>query len=187
MIEIAHASINNFALEATKADFSAQPPDQLIALTYCQLEELVLRAVEKATEPLNAELEKLRNLVTKQEKENELFNSRLQGFSGIQDRQDERIDGQANAINAILQAVKTSTAPRGGKTATRIDELRRILKARSGSQTFEALQEVLNLTPSQFSKLVSQLDKRSFEVSRRPGSKRGEKVLCLKIRIKEMI
>jgi hypothetical protein len=184
MTEIAHASINNFALEATKADFSAQPPDQLIALTYCQLEELVWRAVEKATEPLNAELEKLR---TKQGKENELFNSRLQGFSGIQDKQDERINGQANAINAILQAVKTSTAPRGGKTATRIEELRRILKARDGSQTFEALQEVLNLTPSQFSKLVSQLDKRSFEVSRRPGSKRGEKVLCLKVRIKEMI
>jgi hypothetical protein len=184
MIEIAHASINNFALEATKADFSAQPPDQLIALTYCQLEELVLRAVEKATEPLNAELEKLR---TKQEKENELFNSRLQGFSGIQDKQDERIDGQANAINAILQVVKTSTAPRRGKTAARIEELRSTLKARDGSQTFEALQEVLNLTPSQFSKLVCQLDKRSFEVSRRPGSKRGEKVLSLKVRIKEMI
>jgi hypothetical protein len=187
MIEIAHASINNFALEATKADFPAQPPDQLIALTYCQLEELVSRAVEKATEPLNVELEKLRILVTKQEKKNELFNSRLQGFSEIQDKQDERIDGHANAINAILQAVKTSAVPNRGKTATRIEELRRILKGRGGSQTFEALQEVLNLTPSQFSKLVSQLDKRSFEVGRRPGSKRGEKVLSLKVKIKEII
>jgi hypothetical protein len=69
----------------------------------------------------------------------------------------------------------------------RIEDLKGILKARGGSQTFEALQDALDLTPSQFSKLVSQLDKRSFEVNRRPGSKRGEKVLNLRSRIKDCL
>ena len=52
----------------------------------------------------------------------------------------------------------------GAKTSARIAKLKEILKARGGSQTFQKLQEDLDLSPSEFTYLVSRLDKRSFEV-----------------------
>jgi hypothetical protein len=75
----------------------------------------------------------------------------------------------------------------GRKTEARIKEVKRILKASGGSRTFQELERALGLSSSQFSKLLNHLDKRVFEISRRPGSWRGEKVLSLKVRIKELI
>jgi hypothetical protein len=72
----------------------------------------------------------------------------------------------------------------GKKTATRIEKIKEILKQNGGSQAFTQLQDDLDLNPSQFSQLVNKLDKRVFEIFRRPGAKRGEKVLKLKVRIR---
>lgn len=72
----------------------------------------------------------------------------------------------------------------GKKTATRIEKLKEILKQNGGSQAFTQLQDDLDLNPSQFSQLVNKLDKRVFETYRRPGAKRGEKILKLKVRIR---
>jgi len=85
---------------------------------------------------------------------------------------------QIKCKNDILKAT-------GKKTAQRIASLKDLLKRRGGSQTFKKLQEDLGLSPSEFTRLVACLDKRSFEISRRPGSKRGEKVLSLRVRIVE--
>lgn len=75
----------------------------------------------------------------------------------------------------------------GRKTEARIKEVRTILKASGGSRTFQELERSLGLSPQQFTYLVSHLDKRTFEIIRRPGTKRGEKVLSLRVRIKEPI
>jgi hypothetical protein len=74
----------------------------------------------------------------------------------------------------------------GRKTEARIKEVKKILKASGGSRTFQELERSLGLSPSQFSKLLNHLDKRVFEISRRPGGKRGEKVLSLRVRIMEL-
>ena len=86
-------------------------------------------------------------------------------------------------MDARLAKTAPATLPQGQKTAARIAKLKEILKARGGSQTFKKLQEDLDLSPSEFTYLVGCLDKRSFEVGRRPGTKRGEKVLSLRVRI----
>jgi hypothetical protein len=182
MIEIAEASINSFASIEKAND---QPFDQLVALTYSQLQDLITKAMEISIEPLKAEINNLKHQAAHHEIEAQVLKSRLQGFSDIQDNHGERINEHAGAINTLWQTINTPPLPRGKKTMARIEDLKRILKARGGSQTFEVLQDALDLTPSQFSKLVSQLDKRSFEVNRRPGSKRGEKVLNLRSRIKD--
>jgi len=75
----------------------------------------------------------------------------------------------------------------GKKTEARIKQIRQILKTSGGSQTFQELERSLGLSPQQFTYLVSHLDKRVFEISRRPGTKRGEKILSLRMRIKEVI
>ena len=182
MIELAEASINSFA-SIEKA--SVQPFDQLVTLTYSQLLELVKKGIERSTESLENEIKNLKIQASHHEKEIQVLKSRLHGFSEIQDNYCERINEHADAINKLWQTIKAPPAPRGRKTIARIEDLKIILKAHGSSQTFEALQEELCLSPSQFSKLVCQLDKRSFEVSRRPGSKRGEKVLSLRSRIKD--
>jgi hypothetical protein len=75
----------------------------------------------------------------------------------------------------------------GRKTEARIKEVKGILKASGGSRTFQELERSLGLSPQQFTYLVSHLDKRIFEISRRPGTKRGEKILSLRVRIKEPV
>jgi len=83
---------------------------------------------------------------------------------------------------------KEGEKPQGGrKTETRIKEVKTILKASGGSRTFQELERSLGLSPQQFTYLVSHLDKRVFEISRRPGTKRGEKVLSLRVRIREPV
>ena len=75
----------------------------------------------------------------------------------------------------------------GRKTEARIKEVKTILKASGGSRTFQELERSLGLSSQQFTYLVSHLDKRTFEISRRPGTKRGEKILSLRVRIREPI
>jgi len=75
----------------------------------------------------------------------------------------------------------------GKKTVARIEMLKEILKRNGGSRTFKQLQDDMELNPSQFSQMVSKLDKRVFEISSRPGGKRGEKVLKLRIRVRETL
>ena len=57
------------------------------------------------------------------------------------------------------------------KTEARVKEVKTILKASGGSRTFQELERSLGLSRSQFSKLLNHLDKRIFEISRRPGRK----------------
>jgi Fic family protein len=103
-----------------------------------------------------------------------------------------RVFGLEEDLQSLEEEVRSQKGmegePRGGgrKTETRIKELKKILKAHGGSRTFQELERALGLSRSQFSKLLNHLDKRIFEVSRRPGGKRGEKVLALRVRIMEL-
>jgi len=97
-----------------------------------------------------------------------------------------RVWGIEEDLTTLEKAVRKGEpkAP-GKKTAARIEKLKEILKRNGGSRAFTQLQDDLGLGPSQFSQLVSKLDMRVFEISLRPGAKRGEKVLKLKARIRE--
>lgn len=97
-----------------------------------------------------------------------------------------RVWGIEEDLTTLEKAVRKSE-PKvpGKKTAARIEKLKEILKRNGGSLAFTQLQDDLGLSPSQFSQLVSKLDMRVFEISSRPGAKRGEKVLKLKARIRE--
>jgi len=72
--------------------------------------------------------------------------------------------------------------PKGEKSIARIAKLRDFLKARGGGATFQECERLLGIHPNQMTKLVSQLDKRSFEVFTRSGDDR-QRVLRLKAQI----
>ena len=97
-----------------------------------------------------------------------------------------RVWGIEEDLTTLEKAVRKGEPKASGKkTAARIEKLKEILKRNGGSLAFTQLQDDLGLSPSQFSQLVSKLDMRVFEISLRPGAKRGEKVLKLKARIRE--
>jgi chromosome segregation ATPase len=100
------------------------------------------------------------------------------------------IEQDLQSLEEEVQSLKEKDAQvlgEGRKTQARIKKLKQILKASGGSSTFGELEKALGLSPSQFSKLLNHLDKRVFEIGRRPGGKRGEKILSLRVRISELV
>ena len=103
-----------------------------------------------------------------------------------------RVFGLEEDLQSLEEEIRSQKGkeaePRGGgrKTEARIKEVKRILKGAGGSRTFQELEKSLGLSRSQFSKLLNHLDKRIFEISRRPGGKRGEKILGLRVRVMEL-
>jgi hypothetical protein len=132
-----------------------------------------------------AELKDLKNTIVLQEEKISALRATQPGITA------SRVDDAFEAIRDIdehlarIDQTRIAAPPRGEKTLARIEKLKAILKANGGAQTFKKLQEDLGLSPSEFTRLVASLDKRSFEITRRPGSKRGEKVLSLRVRIYE--
>jgi hypothetical protein len=116
----------------------------------------------------------------------EALEGRAEGFDRWTGDYSEAFAYVAQKVKAIEASPSADKAP-GRETAKRIAKLKEILKKRGGSQTFQRLQKDLDLSPSEFTYLVNHLDKRSFEVSRRLGSKRGEKILSLRVRIRDPV
>jgi hypothetical protein len=79
--------------------------------------------------------------------------------------------------------VAPRVTPQGKKTEARTERLKAILKRCGGSRTFTQLQKDLDLSPSEFTRLVATLDERSYELHRKPGGKRREKVLSLRVKL----
>jgi len=112
--------------------------------------------------------------------------------SDLEARQDdhyERLDreiGYDRQRIKKLESIPSATAlPRGEKSVARIAKLRDFLKARGGGATFQECERLLGIRPNQMTKLVSQLDKRSFEVFTRAGDDR-QRVIRLKAQIVQM-
>jgi hypothetical protein len=79
MIEIANA-INSLPSHAMQADF-VPPSEQLITLTYGQLQELITQAVEKAIQPLQDEITALRTERDQDRAEFERFKATHRAFA----------------------------------------------------------------------------------------------------------
>jgi hypothetical protein len=141
---------------------------------------LIAQAVEKAVQPLRDEIASLKEKTAALEAtQATLSDNQFIQLKLTNDLKEAAQKASQSAISAVASPSK--------KTAARIAKLKSILKARGGSQTFKKLQEDLDMSPSEFTYLVGCLDKRSFEVSRRPGTKRGEKILSLRVRIMEQV
>ena len=61
MIEVANAGINTFGITLPKADVSPSE-EPIFVLTGSQLQDIISRAIQEASEPLKAEIQELRNV-----------------------------------------------------------------------------------------------------------------------------
>ncbi len=109
-----------------------------------------------------------------------------QSFEAI--ARDQAIDRKRlSALENVPSQAIPQALSQGKKTKNRIERLKLILKNSRGSRTFQQLQDDLEISPSQFSKLIAAIDKRIFETFRREHGKHGEKVLRLRARIMDPI
>ena len=177
MDNIAVATINTFLPKV-----EVQPVEEpIFVLTATELRQIITGAVRDATESILSQLNVLEAKITSLEKKN----------AAIEAQEETDIshlaEGQAQDRRRIT-ALETRPAPpaqaevKGERTDQRITKLKEFLKARGGGATFQEVERLLGIRPNQMTKLVSQLDKRSFEVFTRARDGR-QRVLRLKARI----
>ena len=158
-----------------------------------------LEAILKGVQSLNQEVKELKSRLSKLEALEEIYHGSAplpEHIPLLREAWEKRrevleslpsrvwsIEEDLSALESTIHKNEPKTA--GKKTAARIEKLKEILKRNGGSRAFTQLQDDLELSSSQFSQLVSKLDMRVFEIFRRPGTKRGEKILKLKARIRE--
>jgi hypothetical protein len=173
-----------------------EPPSSGNAAVLVPLE--TLEAILKRLQSLNHEVEELKAKLNSLEVLEEIYHGSAplpdevsllrecwKKRREVLDDLPSRVWGIEEDLSTLEKAFhKNEPKAPGKKTAARIEKLKEILKQNGGSQAFIQLQDDLDLNPSQFSQLVNKLDKRVFETSRRPGTKRGEKILKLKVRIR---
>jgi len=174
-----------------------EPPSNENAAVLVPLE--TLQAILKGLKSLNQEIKDLKDRVESLEALEEIYHGPAPQPEDIPllrktwETRREVLASLPSRVAAIEDDLSTleknvhKDAPKapGKKTVARIEKLKEILKLHGGSRTFKQLQDEMELNPSQFSQMVSKLDKRVFETFSRPGGKRGEKILKLKVRIKE--
>jgi uncharacterized coiled-coil protein SlyX len=180
MSNVANASINTFG-NSPKVDF-VPTSEQLITLTIGQLQDLVTQAVEKANQPLQDRIESLEKMVATQD-------AKIATLTSTQEQDVNRIcldiayDRQrlARLEQRPAPGVTAPTAPpKGEKTISRIAKVKNFLKTRGGGATFQECERFLSILPNQMTRLVSMMDKRSFEIFPRPGDGR-QRILRLKV------
>ena len=158
-----------------------------------------LEAILKGVQSLNQEVKELKSRLSKLEALEEIYHGsaplpeHIPLLREAWEKRREVLESLPSRVWSIeddlsdLERTIHKNEPKsaGKKTAARIEKLKEILKRNGGSRAFTQLQDDLELSSSQFSQLVSKLDMRVFEIMRRPGTKRGEKILKLKARIRE--
>jgi hypothetical protein len=148
---------------------------------------LIAQAVEKAVQPFQERISSMEDTSILMKEKTAALEATQATLSDNQFIQLKLTNDLRDAAQNASQSAISAAASPGKKTTARIAKLKAILKARGGSQTFKKLQEDLDMSPSELTHLVGCLDKRSFEVTRRPGTKRGEKILSLRVRIMEQV
>jgi septal ring factor EnvC (AmiA/AmiB activator) len=129
-----------------------------------------------------AEISTLKNTVIDQGQkisalQDSLCQNKIDDFGRLLDYIDKKIE---NAIKNQAES-RPASACSGKTTEQRAKEVERLLKAANGSLSFKVLRSKMGLKANQFSRVISSLDKRRFEVTTRPGTSK-EKVLRIKVR-----
>ena len=110
MTEVASASINTFG-PSPKADFES-PSEQLIVLTYAQLQNLIKGAIEQAIQPLQDEIAQLREEIDQDRQEIAALRLKMASLEKDRDTLSENQLIQLRLIHELKEKVnQESPAP----------------------------------------------------------------------------
>jgi len=180
MTKLASASINTFG-PSPKAIES--PSEQIISLTYGQLQELIRGAIEQAIQPLQDEVTALRATVAHQGEEIASLRATMTSLESQQEQDTTRICCDI-AYDRQRLARLEHPAKEPGKTETsRAEKIERYLAARPDHKaSFETLKGHLGIGNDLLSKTITALMAASpgrYGITKASGDKRKRTLVML--------
>jgi len=172
--EVAIARINTFG-PSPKAD-SVPPSDQLITLTYGQLQELIKEAVEQAIEPLHEE-------IAQDRQEIEALRSTVASLETALYQEICRICLDIAYDRKRLAKLEHPTKEPGKTETARAEKIEKYLASRPDHKaTFETLKGHLGVDKFALNDAIKTLMEASpgrFGITRTPGDKRKRTLIML--------
>jgi hypothetical protein len=175
MDNVASASINTFG-PSPKADF-VPPSEQLITLTYGQLQDLVIQAVEKAIQPLQDEISQLKATLACQD-------AKIAAFEATEEHDVNRLARDIAYDRQRLAKLESKPVKEPGKTEiSRAKKIERYLLSRPDHRaTFETLKGHLGVDKDLLNDAIKTLMNSSpgrYGITRTPGDKRKRTIIML--------
>ena len=171
MSEIASASINTFG-PSPKADFES-PSEQLITLTYGQLQDLIVQAVQESIQPLQDEVSQLREEIGQDRREITSLHAKL---ASLEKDRDVLSDNQLIQLRLIHELKEKARKEPGKTELSRAEKIERYLAARLDHKaTFETLRGHLGVDKDRLNEAIKTLMASSpgrYGIVRAPGDKR---------------
>ena len=172
MDNVASARINTFGT-SPKANFVSQSEEPVFVLTSSQLQDLVTRAVEKAIQPLQDEVESLKGTVTCQDEK----------IAALESTQETQADNQLIQLRLIHELRETSKKGPGKTETTRAEKIEKYLASRPDHKaTFETLKGHLGINKVRLNESIKVLMDSSpgrYGITRTPGDKRKRTLVML--------
>jgi hypothetical protein len=181
MSDVASARINSFG-PSPKVGF-VSPSDQLITLTYAQLQDLIKRAIDQAIQPLQDEIAQLRATVDAQGEEIASLRSTVASLETLQEQDTTRICLDIAYDRRRLTALEHPAKEPGKTELSRAEKIEKYLAGRPDHKaTFETLRGHLGVDKYALNGAIKTLIESSpgrFGITRTPGDKRKRTLTML--------
>jgi chromosome segregation ATPase len=178
MDNVALAKINSLPSSSMQADF-VPTSEQLITLTYGQLQELITQAVEKAIQPLQDEITALRTERDQDRQEIAALRSKL---AFVEQQQDTLSTNQLIQLR-LFNGLKEEVHKEQPTTITEADRIGRIEKlcqdAPGHTISLSELRGRLGIDKAVLSRLLKKIDREKFYLKKASHDKRV-RYLCLR-------
>jgi predicted RNase H-like nuclease (RuvC/YqgF family) len=175
MDNVALAKINSFASTATRADF-VPPSEQLVTLTYGQLQELITQAAQNAIQPLQDETMQLRKEIAQDREEIATLRAKIDTLDATEAEDVTRICRDiAQDRKRITKLEMTEPQP---MQKDRGEILRALLVANGGKMLAKDARNKMHLSRSAFSQLIATM-KDDIEL-KQFHLKKNQKVIILR-------
>ncbi|MDI9418096.1 MAG: hypothetical protein QM438_10175 [Euryarchaeota archaeon] len=181
MSDVAIASINTFG-PSPKADFES-PSEQLIVLTYAQLQDLIKGAIEQAIQPLHDEVAQLREEIDQDRQEIAALRLKMASLETALDQEITRVCIDIAYDRKRLAKLENPIKEPGKAEASRAEKIERYLAARPDHRAnFETLRGHLGIDKDLLNDAIKALMASSpgrYGIVRASGDKRKRALVML--------
>ena len=182
MNNVASASINTFG-PSPEAGFESHS-EQLVVLTYAQLQDLIKGAIEQAIQPLQDEVSQLREERDQDHQEIAALRLKIASLESLQEQDTTRIYTDIAYDRQRLAKLENSPIKEPGRTETnRAEKIEKYLASRPDHRaTFEVLRGHLGVDKDRLNEAIRTLMASSpgrYGIVRAPGDKRKRALVML--------
>jgi DNA repair exonuclease SbcCD ATPase subunit len=181
MIETATA-INTLPSAARQAGFES-PSEQLITLTYGQLQDLIVQAVQEGIQPLQDEISQLQEERDQDNQEIASLHAKLASLESLQEQDTNRICLDIAYDRRRLTALEHPAKEPGKTEVSRAEKIEKYLASRPDHRaTFESLRGHLGVDKDRLNEAIKTLMASSpgrYGIVRAPGDKRKRTLVML--------